>query len=54
MVSASDWAKRVLVTLLKTLAATYGCVLGLTRESGDKDVQKAFKKVLGKVVGEDA
>jgi hypothetical protein len=52
MASASDRAKRILVTLLKSLAAAYGFVLGLTRESGDKDVQKAFKKVLGKVTGE--
>ena len=45
MVSAIDRAKRLLVNLLKTLAATYGVVLQLSRDSSDVDVRKAFKKV---------
>jgi len=45
MVSASDRAKRVLVSLLRTLAATYGVVLQLSRDSSDVDVRSAFKKV---------
>ena len=45
MVSASDHAKRVLVSLLRTLAATYGVVLQLSRDSPDVDIRSAFKKV---------
>ena len=34
MVSTLDAAKRVLVVLLRTLAATYNCAVGVTRASG--------------------
>ena len=49
MVSAIDRARRAFVTLLKTLAATYGVGLQLTRESSDADVRTAFRKVSAKV-----
>mgnify|MGYP000647761293 CR=1 FL=1 len=45
MVSGVDTAKRMLVTLLKSLAGIYGVVLVLTRESTDKEVKVAYKKV---------
>ena len=45
MVSSVDTAKRMLVTLLKSLAAIYSVVLGLTRESTDIEVKAAYKKV---------
>ena len=45
MVSAIDKAKRVLVTLLKSLAAIYGVALGLTRECTQVEVKAAYKKV---------
>ena len=45
MASALDRAKRVLVTLLKSLATAYGLVLTLTRDSSDKDVRTAYRKV---------
>ncbi len=45
MVSAIDRAKRLLVSLLKTLAATYGVVLQLSRDSSDAAVHSAFRKV---------
>jgi curved DNA-binding protein CbpA len=45
MVSSVDTAKRVLVTLLKSLAAIYSVALGLTRESTDTQVGAAYKKV---------
>ena len=45
MPSARDLAKRALVTLLKSLATAYGLVLSLTRESADKDVRTAYRKV---------
>ena len=38
MVSAIDVAKRALVSLLKTLCGVYGIVLGVSRDSPDKDV----------------
>ena len=45
MVSSIDTAKRALVTLLKPLAGIYGLVVFLTRESSDKDLRSAYKKV---------
>ena len=45
MVSAIDAAKRVLVSLLKTLAAAYGLTIGLARESSDTDVRSAYRKL---------
>ena len=38
MVSNVATAKRALVTLLKSLAAIYGVVVGITRESTDKEL----------------
>ena len=38
MVSAIDRCKRVLVSLLKTLAGIYSVTVNVTRESSDKDV----------------
>ncbi len=49
MVSAIDRAKRALVTLLKALAASYGVVLQLARDSADRDVRSAYRKVSRKV-----
>ena len=45
MVSSVDIAKRMLVTLLKSLAGIYSVVLGLTRESTDTQVKAAYKQV---------
>ena len=45
MPSELDVAKRALVSLLLRLAGKYGLSLELTRESADKDVQRAYKKV---------
>ena len=45
MVSAIDKAKRVLVTLLKSLAGIYAVVLGLTRDSTEVEVKAAYRKV---------
>ena len=49
MVSNVDTAKRALVTLLKSLAAIYGVVVGITRESTDKELVAVFRKVCRKV-----
>ena len=49
MVSAKDSWKRALVTLVKTLALLYGCCVGLTRESTDADVRKAYRTLSRKV-----
>ena len=46
MVSPMDKAKRVLVTLLKSLAGIYGVVVVLTRESTEVEVKAAYKKCL--------
>jgi len=43
MVSDKDGYKRALVTLLRTLAALYGCALGVTRESADAEARKAYQ-----------
>ena len=48
MPSAVDAAKRELVKVLRELAAKYTVALSLTRESPDKDVTKAFRKVSSK------
>ncbi len=45
MVSAVDLAKRALVTLLKLLAATYGCVLEVTRESSANEGKSAYRQL---------
>ena len=45
MPSELDTAKRVLVSLLKALAAKHKLALLLSRESSDAEVRKAFKKV---------
>jgi curved DNA-binding protein CbpA len=45
MVSAIDKAKRVLVTVLKSLAGIYAVAIGLTRESTEVEVKAAYKKV---------
>jgi hypothetical protein len=45
MVSEIDRTKRVLVSLLKRLAAKYDVTLVLTRDSADADVRAAVKKV---------
>ena len=49
MVSDKDRYKRALVTLLRTLAALYGCCVGVTRESADAEVRKAYRAVSAKV-----
>ena len=40
----TTFAKRALVRLLLTLERVYGLELGVTRDSPDTDVEKAFKK----------
>ena len=45
MVSAIDLSKRALVTLLNSLANVYAVVLGITRESPDGDVHRAYRKL---------
>ena len=45
MVSATERPKRALVTLLKSLATAYGLVLTQTRDSPNKDVRTAYRKV---------
>ena len=42
-------AKRALVSLLKVLAAAYNCVVDVSRESSDKDVTVAFRKLSRRV-----
>ena len=49
MPSAVDLAKRELVKVLRELAEKYGVVLTLTRDSANKDVEKAFRKVARRV-----
>ena len=45
MPSPADVAKRDLVKLLKTLAVKYGVQLEVTRDSCEKDVVKAWRKL---------
>ena len=45
MVSETDRTKRALVSLLKTLAGIYAVTLNVTRESSDKDVSSAYRKL---------
>ena len=45
MVSLLDRTKRALVSLLKTLAAIYGIAVNVTRDSADKDVSSAYRRV---------
>ena len=49
MVSASDRAKRALVTLIRDLAGVYGVTLDITRHCRDDALRKAYKKLLLKV-----
>ena len=48
MVSTLDAAKRVLVVLLRTLAATYNCAVGVTRDSSDAVIQVRQEQAVGK------
>ena len=48
MVSTLDAAKRVLVVLLRTLAATYNCAVGVTRDSSDAVIRKAYRRLRAK------
>ena len=45
MPSEVDLAKRELVKVLKSLAAKYQIHLELSRDSSEKDLKKAFRKV---------
>ena len=45
MPSETDMAKRALVKLLRELAVKYEVPLLITRESPNKDIEKAFRKV---------
>ena len=49
MVSAIGLAKRAFVIVLKSLAASYGLDLGLTRDSPDNAIRNAYRKVSRKV-----
>ena len=44
MVSVVDTAKRALVTLLKSIAAIYGVVVALTRDTADTEVTRARER----------
>ena len=44
-VDALQQAKRVLVSVLLSLAAAYGLDLKLAREANDDEVSKAFRRV---------
>lgn len=46
MVSAIDLAKRALVGLLKTIAAAYGVVENISRDSPDEDLRSAYRRIL--------
>ena len=45
MVSALDRARRALVGLLKTIAALYGVVESISRDSPDKDLRSAYRRI---------
>ncbi len=45
MPSAVDAAKRALVTLVRTLAATYGVVVDVGRDSSDRDLTASVRRV---------
>ena len=45
MVSASERAKRALVTLIKSLAGVYGVTLDITRDCKDDGLRKAYNKM---------
>ena len=45
MVSALERAKRALVAVIQSVAATYGLALGLTRDSLEQAVRTAYRKV---------
>ena len=45
MVSSIEIAKRVLVTLLKSLAGIHNVALGLTRESTNTQIKAAYNQV---------
>ena len=49
MVSALDKAKRALVSLLRILAAARNFAMRVDRNSSDKDVASAFRKLSAKV-----
>ena len=49
MVSASDRAKRALVTLIKYLAGVQGVTLDVTRVCKDDGLRKPYKKLVLKV-----
>ena len=44
MVSVVDTAKRALVTLVKSIAAIYGVVVALTRDTADNEVTRARER----------
>ena len=45
MVSALDRTKRALVALIRALVATYTCNIHVTRDSGDAELTKAYRKL---------
>ena len=47
-VSPAQAAKRALIRTLQALAAVYSLTLGLTSNSSDDEVRKAFKKTVVK------
>ena len=48
MVSVVDTAKRALVTLVKSIAAIYGVVVALTRDTADNEVTRARERERGR------
>ena len=49
MVSALDKAKRALVAIIRSLALAYDICVTVTRDSGDAEVSKAYRKLSSKV-----
>ena len=49
MVSVKDTCKRALVTLLRNLAGLYGFTMGVTRDSTEAEIRKAYCALSRKV-----
>ena len=45
MVSVVDRCKRVLVTLIRTLAGVYACSVNVSRDASEAELRKAYRTV---------
>ena len=45
MPSIKEQARRALVSLLRALAATYAVNVDISRDSDDKDIRSAYRKI---------